>query len=197
MRRNKEALHERQIPTGLFLPNMSDCSAWDVTPQNNSGNVKKCKKTPRKNSTAFCRRFPRVQIPLFAICRDVSSFGTRTPSWSSSPVGCSTHPAQRTSLGQNGDRASSQLFSAARGFPRCAVGAERERHASDSSLSERERRTSCRPAAARCWPCRCVHDEGSVLELTPGRAHAAHFCFVHKRPEEQRLLVRSDLPALK
>lgn len=52
---------------------MSDCSAWDVTPQNNSGNVKKCKKTPRKNSTAFCRRFPRVQIPLFAIWPDMPS----------------------------------------------------------------------------------------------------------------------------
>uniref|UniRef100_A0A224YKW3 Uncharacterized protein n=1 Tax=Rhipicephalus zambeziensis TaxID=60191 RepID=A0A224YKW3_9ACAR len=114
---------------------MSDCSAWDVTPQNNSGNVKKCKKTPRKNSTAFCRRFPRVQIPLFAICRDVPSFGTRTPSWSSSPVA-----ARRTPLNV---RPSARM-----GFaPRCSCSPQREgsqgvrwevkreRHDSDASLS--------------------------------------------------------------
>lgn len=174
---------------------MSDCSAWDVTPQNNSGNVKKCKKTPRKNSTAFCRRFPRVQIP-FAICHDVPSFSKQTPSWSPTPV-----EARRTtstySLRPEWCSRLLQLFSAVRRSPRCAVGIERKRHDSEASLSERERRTSCRTAAARCWPRRSAGDKGFVLELAPGHARVAHFCFVHKRPEEQRLLVRSDLPALK
>lgn len=106
-------------------------------------------------------------------------------------------PPQHTPFGQNGVRASCSCSPQCEGPQGVQWGTERKRHDSEASLSERERRTSCRTAAARCWPRRSAGDKGFVLELAPGHARVAHFCFVHKRPEEQRLLVRSDLPALK
>lgn len=116
---------------------MSDCSAWDVTPQNNSGNVKKCKKTPRKNSTAFCHRFPRVQIPLFAIWPDMPSL--RHPEVVVVTRRLDAAPPHVRSLGQNGVRASFRALSPQRErLPRCGAeegGLGGKRHTSDASLS--------------------------------------------------------------
>lgn len=121
-RRKKEASHGRQIPTGLFLPNMSDCSAWDVTPRNNSGNVKKCKKTPRKTLWPFVvvvfrvSKFPCLQFVV------MPSFGTRTSS-SLSPVDLSPPPHVYVPRPEWGSRLPAAVLRSARD-PRCGGGYE-------------------------------------------------------------------------